>query len=214
MTDLGIDSQRNYSLNNNGQIISSIDTAKGIQAIEWENGKQKVLSAYGGDTLAGGINNQGVIAGNATDAEGATHTVLWIDGKMQDFNHFFIPPQVYVSGINDAQQIIGKRGNDAVIWQGSTLQTLGSLGGSSSAECINRSGQVVGLSGRDWLHSLDYEGSHAVLWQKGETFDLNDFIPTHSGWTLQEATGINDHGQIVGNGLFNNQPCSFLLKPS
>ena len=213
LTNLGVDSQRTYFFNNNGEIVSSFDTAQGIRAIAWENGKQEVLTAYGGDTLAGGINNEGVVAGNATDAEGLTHTVLWINGKMQDFNHFFMPPHVNVSGISDDRQVIGAIGHDAVIWQGNSLQRVGTSGGSSSAKCINRAGQVVGLSGRDWLHSLDYDGSHAFLWQKGELFDLNDFIPARSGWTLQEATGINDQGQIVGNGLFNNQPCSFLLTP-
>jgi hypothetical protein len=39
--------------------------------------------------------------------------------------------------------------------------------------------------------------------------DLNTLLPVGSGWTLAVANGINDSGQIVGNG--NNG--AFLLTP-
>ena len=55
--------------------------------------------------------------------------------------------------------------------------------------------QVVGdaatANGRD----------HAIIWQSGTMYDLNNLIAS-SNWELQAAVGINDHGQIVGTGLF------------
>ena len=43
--------------------------------------------------------------------------------------------------------------------------------------------------------------------------DLNLLIPPDSGWILQSAAGINDAGQIVGNGLFGSEQTAFLLTP-
>ena len=43
--------------------------------------------------------------------------------------------------------------------------------------------------------------------------DLNNLIPANSGWLLQQATAINDQGQIVGYGTLNGQSEAFLLTP-
>jgi hypothetical protein len=43
--------------------------------------------------------------------------------------------------------------------------------------------------------------------------DLNTLIDSRLGWTLQYASGINDHGQIVGTGLVKGQGHAFLLTP-
>jgi len=44
--------------------------------------------------------------------------------------------------------------------------------------------------------------------------DLNDRIPSDSGWVLVDARDINNEGQIVGNGVHNGQRRAFLLTPS
>ena len=43
--------------------------------------------------------------------------------------------------------------------------------------------------------------------------DLNKFLDPNSGWVLSDATGINELGQICGNGTLNGQGHSFLLTP-
>ena len=43
--------------------------------------------------------------------------------------------------------------------------------------------------------------------------DLNDVIPTDSGWDLREAKDINESGQIVGGGLYNGKYHAFLMTP-
>lgn len=43
--------------------------------------------------------------------------------------------------------------------------------------------------------------------------DLNTQIDSASGWNLQEATAVNNVGQIVGTGLLGSQPHGFLLTP-
>ena len=77
---------------------------------------------------------------------------------------------------------------------GSTIQyTVTDLGG-FGAEAINDNGQVVGYcftSGSD----------HAFLYSNGIAQDMNTLIPASSGWTLEDAYGINDSGQVVGTGV-------------
>jgi hypothetical protein len=43
--------------------------------------------------------------------------------------------------------------------------------------------------------------------------DLNDLIASGSGWTLGDAVGINDAGQIVGNGMIGGNSHAYLLTP-
>jgi len=46
-------------------------------------------------------------------------------------------------------------------------------------------------------------------------YDLNSLIDPSLGWVLQEATGINDSGQIVGYGTGpSGQTDAFLLTPT
>ena len=43
--------------------------------------------------------------------------------------------------------------------------------------------------------------------------DLNDLIPSGSGWTLRVGVKINNRGQITGFGVVNGQTHAFLLTP-
>jgi len=43
--------------------------------------------------------------------------------------------------------------------------------------------------------------------------DLNDLLPSSSGWTLMQGWGINDLGQITGYGTINGQYHAFLMTP-
>ena len=45
--------------------------------------------------------------------------------------------------------------------------------------------------------------------------DLNNLIPSNSGWTLTYASGINDSGQICGTGTNpSGQIHAFILTPA
>ena len=43
---------------------------------------------------------------------------------------------------------------------------------------------------------------------------LTSLIPSVSGWSNLNATGINDQGQIVGQGMITGQEHSLLMTPS
>jgi probable HAF family extracellular repeat protein len=77
------------------------------------------------------------------------------------------------------------------------------------AHDINNVGDIVGWS---WINSMG--DSRAVLWENaGPIVNLNDRIDVGSGWLLENATNINDAGQIVGTGELNGQSRAFLLTP-
>jgi probable HAF family extracellular repeat protein len=77
--------------------------------------------------------------------------------------------------------------------------------GYSRAAGINTAGQVVGSS-----YAAPYT-TRAFLYSGGVMTDLNTLLPAGSGWVLQSANAINDHGQIVGQGTHNGQTHAFLL---
>jgi PKD repeat protein len=61
------------------------------------------------------------------------------------------------------------------------------------------------------------DNQHALLYDiydsgKGIQ-DLNDLLPPSSGWALTFAKSINENGQIVGGGRYNNADRAFLLTP-
>jgi hypothetical protein len=54
--------------------------------------------------------------------------------------------------------------------------------------------------------SLLAPNERAFIWDKPGGFrDLNTRIASGSGWTLESATSINDHNEIVGRGDYEGQ---------
>ena len=80
------------------------------------------------------------------------------------------------------------------------MSDLGTLPGgtSSAADAINSLGQIVGYS--DIGGGVD----SAFLYSGGNMIDLNTLLPANSGWVLQQGLGINDSGQVVGNGDYTD----------
>ena len=100
----------------------------------------------------------------------------------------------------------------AFLYAGGKSTDLGSLGAQESiAMGLNLHGQVVGAA-------ISFAtnrpiGYHAVLFQEGNVFDLNDLVATNSGWLLQTAVDINDLGQIVCIGVSNGTRALLLTPP-
>ena len=97
----------------------------------------------------------------------------------------------------------------AFVWFDGQMVDLGSLGGSSSwGIAINNGGTVVGYA------TTRTNTYHAFVSTNGARMqDLNKLIPPRTGWVLLEANGINDAGQIVGDGTIHGQTHAFLLTP-
>jgi hypothetical protein len=66
------------------------------------------------------------------------------------------------------------------------------------AAALNNSGQAVG---------------NGFLYSNGSVQALLSLVPTSGGWSNLNATGINDFGQIVGQGTYDGQLQAFEMTP-
>ena len=115
--------------------------------------------------------------------------------------------------INDAGQAIGQVdtniGSFGFFHNGLSTIPL-SLGGTySQALDMNGIGHVVG-----YAYLPGNAVQRAFVFKDGVVTDLNTLISPNSGWTLTAARAINDSGQIVGQGILNNQQRAFLYTPT
>jgi probable HAF family extracellular repeat protein len=100
----------------------------------------------------------------------------------------------------------------AALWRGRAITDLGTIDGIryNQANAVNAAGQVVGTA--DPLCS-PCVAPRAWLWRAGSATALDSLIPAGSGWTLQQANGISDRGEIAGAGLHNGKLHAFVLVP-
>lgn len=218
MVDLsqGMADSMAYSINNRGQIAGwSEFPATWEQAALWDGGNLIRLGNLEGldspaKSYAYGINDSGQIVGESRPPSGSPlvdrYAFLWQDGQMINLT----PPgqegtESAAYAINDAGSVIGTSYDTHVV-NSRTITMWGS-------------GQVIRVVPRWSRFGYDLNdlgqavGEYAYLWENGVLVSLNSRIPTGSGWTLQEARGINNAGQIVGWGNYNGQTRAFLLTP-
>jgi probable HAF family extracellular repeat protein len=95
---------------------------------------------------------------------------------------------------------------------GMTLD-LGTLGGTNSiAYCLNNAGTAVGMAETSDGMPHAFIATTA-MGGSAQMTDLNNLLPSGTGWTLMEARGINASGQIVGWGMLGGRTNAFLLTP-
>jgi probable HAF family extracellular repeat protein len=125
-------------------------------------------------------------------------------------------PTSHANCINNSGQVVGSTsvpgGYHAFLWDAARgMRDLGTLGERwSDALGVNNKGEMVGF-----VKTADHVWPDtAVLFADSEVIDLNSMIDPASGWHLVEATGINDVGQIVGQGKNSaGHLHAFLLTP-
>lgn len=217
-------------INAAGQAVGWSGTARGSLVVHgalWQAEALQDLGGGAGDWSIShiyAINDSGQMAGDYAQDAGKLGSLvfdreatLWqSDGTRQSLG--FLPGDTtsVALAINADGSTVGWSGSSdgsrahAVLWRGGSIRDLGVLPGYASSEAlaINFRGQVVGWSG-----SADGSLSHAFLWLGGQMLDLNGLVPDGSGWVLQQATGINMLGQIVGTGVFNGQVSAYMLRP-
>lgn len=169
------------------------------------------LGTLGGTSSFGrAINNNGWAVGQSQLAgDYGQHAFLYNGNSMIDLGtlggHSSVAYAINNNGwVVGESHLTGESATHAFLHNGNSMIDLGILGGTYSiAKAINDIGQVVGVSnGRAFL----YEEINGML-------DLNNLIPSGSGWILSEASDINYSGQIVGHGIIDSQTHAFLLTP-
>jgi probable HAF family extracellular repeat protein len=216
LTDIDPDSHLSYTpgswaygINDAGQVVGDVlaPSADSL-AFLYSGGVFGTLPLSGMEPQARGINRRGEIVGSS-----------WVDQA---------PPFLFAGGvqaslgsapgqaeaINATGAIVGELktpggSSHAFLSVAGALTDLGTLGGPTSrANALDGSGRVVGTA--------DVAGgaAHAFLYRHGAMVDLDDLISPASGWSLENATGINASGEIVGVGLHNGAEHAFVLVPN
>jgi len=133
--------------------------------------------------------------------------VLRINGTITDLGTLG-GTQSAAYAINDLGQVTGwahtaSEATHVFLYSGGKMTDLGTFGLDPVGEAINNHGVIVGQS-----------GNGAWIWSGGTFQNLNTLIPPGSGFTLDNATAINDNGRIVVNGYNSiGQEHAFLLAP-
>jgi probable HAF family extracellular repeat protein len=220
LRDFGVEGSAT-AINDSGQFVGQKEWAQGKYGYQhgllYTNGRMQEI--WKSSTIDW-INNKGQMVGHALTP------LLWDKGTAQEIR---LPPQCafdaqHAPKINDAGQIIinaytaGAADADGhqylhdqcYLYQNGKVVRLKVLPGFTDmvGTAINNHGEGVGNAVVTGVH---YK-SCPFLWKNGIIYDLNKLV-LHSGWMLTDANGINNRGQIIGSGIHNGKPQSFLLTP-
>ena len=206
-----------YAINNQRQIVGDSEIVEKDEMRHgtlWKSRQTRDLGALHPRvySLARGINHKDQIIG-----ESYNRATLWQNGKIIDLGTLG-GEQSKANAINDQGQIVGTADTHelrlarppithAFLWEkGHMIDLTKSQKGMSAALSINNHEQIVG-----WVIT-DLEEQHAALWNSRRMVDLNTLISPDSGWTLIQATGINDYGDIIAYGIKGEMQHALLLK--
>jgi probable HAF family extracellular repeat protein len=219
LNSIGIPPSGSFSqasaINNLGEIGGMAGFPSGDHPFVLSGGVWTDLGLLLGDTFGSvvGMNDVGQRVGESNHiALGGVlvqHAVLWSGGAMTDLSPLLPGINASARAVNLSGEILinttQNTGDQAYLYDGSTLTHLGSLLGSNSAVSndINDSGQIVGRS-----------AGRAFIYENSSMADLNTMLDSSGiGWTLHEAFGINNRGDIVGAGTFAGLSRAYLLTP-
>jgi len=213
-----------YVINNWGVIAGDSYGPTNFSAVVWDSSRRmhQLADLPGWNwSIAGCINDLGQIAGTGgPDANGDYAAVLWQKENAVPIYLAKLTGGAYGSpiSINNRGQVVGTILPDSgqnwlpALWQDGSLIELAvfDIDPYALAEKINNQGQIVGFSGQS---GSDCITAHPLLWENGTMIDLQTQIPADSGWLLEQASCINDRGQIAAFGWHNGELHACLLTP-
>jgi probable HAF family extracellular repeat protein len=216
-----------FGINNKGQIAGVAETSTldstcpspqfQSEPVLWVKGAIQPLPTFSGDPdgFVLSLNDKGQAVGASGNcvnhAAAAIHALLWQNGKAKNLGTLGGTLFSEATGINERGQVVGSSDvsgdtspyasfgnpyNHAFFWQDGEMKDLGTLPGDSGSLAfgLNNEGQAAG------------SGSRAIIWRDGVAIDLNTLVPgpPFSPLYLLTAFAINDHGEVVGQGLASN----------
>jgi probable HAF family extracellular repeat protein len=158
---------------------------------------------------ATGINNHGQVIGDIYNKVGSYQAFLWDATRGLQL---IGPPNRFSSAVaaNDSGHVVIQAFSEAYLYEKGKLKQLDLAPRfPSQPRAINNCDVVAGSFGPF------ADAERAFVWERSNGFrDLNTLIPPDSGWKLEAATSVNDHGEIVGWGDRKGEDDSgFLLIP-
>jgi probable HAF family extracellular repeat protein len=196
-----------------------------LRCFEWTPAGGPVdlgFMAEGHFCAANDVNNAGQVTGASAvrpDPDRLTHAFVY-DGTFHDLGILPQGDQSLGNAINDRGDVAGMASVPpldglhfhAAMWPaGGGIVDLDPDGqfASSVAMAINGAGVIVGavtVDAKGHEKAARFDGRHAV--------PLEDEVRDLGGWSLERATGVNDHGEIVGAGRApDGRAHGFLLQP-
>lgn len=236
----GVFNSRAVNLNNAGQVIGyaaiDVDPDEDAQAVAnrgfvYTSGTVEFFPVFGDDqtsqlnAYATAINQMGTVVGwsdylTDTNFTGAKALIYNHSANLEE-----LPTlggvQSYPLDINNNNLIVG-RSQDSDGFFKAFVYTIGqqelteipyfqSSFRDAVANAVNDNNQVVGNMLIAPITAPKYAG---FIYSDGEMNLLNDMVACKSGWDLQLANDINNAGEIVGVGFFNDEIRAFKLIPT
>jgi probable HAF family extracellular repeat protein len=194
-----------------------------VHPFVWNNGTMRDLGSLGGTLSVPGslsfgpggqlLNDSGDVAGTSTlSGDEDWHAFVWLNasGRMIDLGTLGGNLSEALA-INNRGQVVGRarttnmpNSHHPFLWERGQMTDLGVAAPCQrgTAESINSADQIVGGFGSCTADPDDRYYFRAFYWQKGMPIvELNTLITPPSEINVDDASCINDRGEIVGIGV-------------
>lgn len=214
------------AVNEDGQIIGTLEDARGSHTVLWQDGEIVFLQRLpgAGHVQPLGVNRRGDVVGQVG---------VGLEDDLSVSLAFYFPQALAAKSLADFKLVSALSGsavvsiNEEGLAAGyvmiessrvrafryhpqAGLELLDDRGALfSSAADINEKGWIAGS-----MIAAYAADEGACLWQGGRCFDLNEIANHEDRWWFVEAAGINREGSITGHGIAGDKNRAFLLRPS